>query len=115
MPSQINVQITGRIQNVVFYKLGDKYYARSVPGKVKQTKGTKKCATEFGKASRIGATLRKQLLPVIPFPADNKMQTSLVSVLFQWLRSEHDPLQPCYEVPFLNNFQFIEGYSITER
>ena len=115
MPSQINVQITGRIQNVVFYKRGDKYYARSVPGKVKQTKGTKKRATEFGKASRIGAGLRKQLLPVIPFPADNKMQTRLVSVLFQWLRSGYNPVQPCYEVPFLNNFQFTEGYSITER
>lgn len=115
MPSQINVQITGRIQNVVFYKRGDKYYARSVSGKVKQTKATKKRATEFGKASSMGKCLRQQLLSVIPFSADNKMQTRLVSALFQWLRSGYDPVQPCDDVPFVNNFQFTEGYAITER
>lgn len=115
MPSQINVQITGRIENVVFYKRGDKYYARSVSGKIKQTKGTKKRATEFGKASRMGASLRKQLLTVIFFPSDNKMQTKLVSALFQWLRTGYDHLEPCDEVPFVNNFQFTEGHTIKER
>ena len=54
MPSQINLQITGRIQNIVFYKRGDKYYARSVSGSIKQTKATKKRAGEFGKASGAG-------------------------------------------------------------
>jgi hypothetical protein len=115
MPSQINVQITGRIQNLVFYKRGDKYYARAVPGKVKQTKATKKRATEFGTASRMGKCLRQQLLPVIPFPADNNMQTRLVSNLFQWLRSGYDPVVPSDPVPFVSSFQFTEGYSITER
>ncbi len=115
MPSQINVQITGKIQNLVFYKRGDKYYARSVPGKVKQTKATKKRATEFGTASRMGKCLRQQLFPVIPFPADNSMQTRLVSALFQWLRSGYDPAQPCDPVPFVNSFQFTERYSLTER
>ncbi len=115
MPSQINVQITGRIQNIVFYKRGDKYYARSVPGKVKQTKATKKRATEFGTASRMGKCLRQQLLPVIPFPADNNMQTRLVSTLFQWLRSGYNRAQCCDPVPFVSSFQFTEGYTIKER
>lgn len=82
MPSQINVQITGRIRHVVFYQRGDKYYARSVSGKIKQTKDTRERASEFGKASRNGAGLRKQLLAVTPFPAVNKIQTRLVSALF---------------------------------
>jgi hypothetical protein len=30
MPSQINLQIAARIRNMVLYKRGDKYYARSV-------------------------------------------------------------------------------------
>lgn len=115
MPSQIDVQLTGRIQNLIFYKRGDKYYVRTVPVKVKQTKATKKRATEFGKASRIGKGLRQQLLPAIPFPADNKMQTRLVSALFQWLRSGYDAAQPGDEVPFVNNFPFTEGYSVRER
>ncbi|HEY8658961.1 MAG TPA: hypothetical protein VIL78_07975 [Hanamia sp.] len=115
MPSQIDVQITGRIQNVIFYKRGDKYYARSVPLKVKQTKATKKRATEFGKASRLGKCLREQLLPAIPFPSDNKMQTRLVSALFQWLRSGYDATQSNDDVPFVSNFSFTEGYSVRER
>jgi hypothetical protein len=116
MPSQINLQITGRIRNHVFYKIGDKYYARSVPGKVKQTKATKKRATQFGKASRAGKCLRQQLLPVIPFPADNKMQTRLVSVIFQWLKPTPDSLpQPCDPVPYVSTYQFTEGYTVAER
>ncbi len=115
MPSQINVQLTGRINNLIFYKAGDKYYIRTAPAKVKQTKATQKRAGEFGKASSIGKSMRQQLLPVIPFPADNKMQTRLVSALFQWLREGYDRVHPCDDVPFVNNFQFTEGYSITER
>ena len=115
MPSQVNIQITGRIKDLILYKVGDKYYARTAPGKVKQTKATKKRATEFGKASRIGGCLRQQLLAVIPFPGDNKMQTRLVSVLFQWLRSGYDPSKSCAPVPFISNFQFTEGATITER
>ena len=42
MPSQINVQLTGRIGNLIFYKKGDKYHIRTAPGKVNQTKATKK-------------------------------------------------------------------------
>ncbi|RNI36706.1 hypothetical protein EFY79_10290 [Hanamia caeni] len=115
MPSQINLQITGKIGNIIFYKRGDKYYARSVSGGIKQTKATKKRATEFGKASRAGKILRQQLLPVIPFPADNKMQTRLVSDLFSWLRSGFDPGQPCDPIPVLNDFSFTEGNTIAER
>jgi len=116
MPSQINVQITGRIQNIVFYKMGDKYYARTIPARVKQTKATKKRANEFGKASRTGKSLRQQLFPVIPFPSDNKMQTRLVSAVFQWVRSDsYDPEDPCDQVPHVSTFQFTEGSTGSRR
>ena len=39
MPSQINVQLTGRIQNLICYKVGDKYYTRTAPGESKTNKG----------------------------------------------------------------------------
>jgi hypothetical protein len=115
MPSQINLRITGKFGNIIFYKRGDKYYARSAAGRTRQTKATKKRATEFGKSSRAGKILRQQLLPVIPFPADNKMQTRLVSDLFSWFRSGFDPRQPCDPVLFLNNFRFTEGDTVAER
>ena len=42
MPSQINVQLTGRVDNLIFYKAGDKYYVRTVPGKGKTNKSYQK-------------------------------------------------------------------------
>jgi hypothetical protein len=115
MASQKQLQITGRIGNVIFYKRGDNYYARSVPAKVKQTQATKKSATLFGKASAAGKCLRQQLLPCLPFPKDATMQVRLVSAISAWLRSAGDPPQPGTEVPFVSNFQFTEGYSVRER
>jgi hypothetical protein len=115
MASQKQLQITGKIGNVIFYKRGDNYYARSVPAKVKQTKATKKSATLFGKASAAGKCLRQQLLPCLPFPRDLTMQVRLVSAISAWLRSANDPPQPGDPVPFISNFQFTEGYSIKER
>ena len=115
MASQKQLQITGKIGNIIFYKRGDNYYARSVPVKVKQTKATKKCSTLFGKASAAGKCLRQQLLPCLPFPRDVNMQVKLVSAISAWLRSGNDPPQPGDEVPFVNNFQFTEGSSVRER
>jgi hypothetical protein len=115
MASQKQLQITGKIGNMIFYKRGDNYYARSVPAKVKQSKATKKCSTLFGKASAAGKCLRQQLLPCLPFPRDVTMQVRLVSAISAWLRSGYDPAQPNDKVPFISNFQFTEGSSIKER
>ena len=115
MASQKQLQLTGRIGNVIFYKRGDNYYARSVPVKVKQTTATKKCSTLFGKASAAGKCLRQQLLPCLPFPKDAAMQVRLVSAIYSWLRSPGEPEQAGSEVPFISNFQFTEGASVRER
>ena len=77
--------VTGRIGNVIHYKIGEKYYSRAAPKKFKQTKATKKRAGEFGRASGLASAIRQVLLPVIPEPSDRKMQGRLVGVVFQWL------------------------------
>jgi len=115
MPRQTDLRFTGRIGNLIFYKIDETYYMRGAPGKIKQTAATKKRSTEFGKASRTGSRLRRQLFPVIPFPKDNKMQTRLVTALYTWFRKGYDPLKPCVAVPFLERYQFTEESSIKER
>src|SRR5450432_923690 len=82
-----NMGFTGTIGDLIYYKVGDKTYVRAKPSRVRQTKSTKASAGEFGRASSLGAAIRKVLGKVIPDPADNKMQTRLVSMLFQWLSS----------------------------
>src|SRR5882757_8182548 len=82
----------GRIGNVIHYKMGDKYYSRSLPRKYKQTKGTKAKSAEFGMASTIGRLIRGNLKPVIFDTGDRKMQTRLVSEIYSWLQyARHQP------------------------
>lgn len=115
MPSQLNVQISGRIQNVIFYKRGDKYYNRAMPATVKQTIATKKSASVFGKAAKMGKWLREQLVTTIPFPADNNMQTRLVSALLQWLRSDYVAAVTCDHIPMLSSFSFTPADTVRKR
>jgi hypothetical protein len=116
MPSKMTVQLTGRINNLVFYKLGEKYCVRTVPQRVKQTKATKASGRQFGIAARAGKAVRQQVLPVIPFPADNKMQTRLVTAIYQYLKSEAGAEAASNnELPFITGFQFTEGYTLAER
>jgi hypothetical protein len=116
MASKMTVQLTGRINNLVFYKLGDRYCVRTVPQKVKQTKATRARGKQFGIASRAGKAVRQQLLPVIPFPSDNNMQTRLVSAIYQYIKSTEDAAGAYnIDLPFITGFQFTAGYTITER
>lgn len=78
---------SGRIGNVIHYKMGDKYYSRSAPRKYTQTKATKAKAKVFGKASGIGAQIRVGLSSVIPNSSDRKMHGLLVSQVFAWLQT----------------------------
>jgi len=77
---------SGRIGNVIHYKMGDKYYSRSAPRKYTQTKATKARAEIFGRASGIGALIRNGLSSVIPNSSDRKMHGGIVAQLFAWLQ-----------------------------
>src|SRR5580693_4009881 len=103
---------TGRIGNIIHYKMGDKYYTRSAPRKYKQTKGTKAQSSEFGMASTIGRIIREHLESVIFDTNDRKMQTRLVGELFSWLQlARHEPASAMTK-PTLDQFQFSTGSPI---
>jgi hypothetical protein len=108
--------IVGRIDNVIHYRIGNQYYARSAPRKFKQTKATKARAGQFGQASRIGSTIRGQLFPVLAEPSDRKMQGRLVAVLFEWLHSSWGQRAEKCSVGNIVGFSFIEkSRSVRER
>jgi hypothetical protein len=107
---------TGRIGNVIHYKMGNKFYSRSAPRKYKQTKGTKEKSVEFGMASTIGRVIRENLEAVIPEPADRKMQTRLVGEIFNWLQlARHQPA-PVSTQSTLDGFRFSsESHGLSWR
>lgn len=97
---------TGRIGNVIHYKMGDKFYTRSAPSKYKQTKGTKAKSSEFGMASTIGRIIRENMETVIFDTGDRRMQTSLVGEIFTWLQlARHEPASSMTQ-PNLDRFKF---------
>ncbi len=63
MALQKEIFVSGKIGNVVFYKMYGKFFSRSAPEKVTQTKAMKAHANVFGRASGLGRVVRKALLP----------------------------------------------------
>jgi hypothetical protein len=102
-----DVGFSGRIGNLIYYKMRGKTYVRVAPSRVRQTKATKAKATVFGLASSVGKSIREQLFSVIPFPSDHKMQVRLVSALVQWLNSWGGK---SLDLSFIKEFDFIEKY-----
>ncbi len=116
MAIQKSTFITGRLQNIIFYQRDGKFFARTMPDKVKQSAATKIRSRNFGIASTSGKTLRKLLAPVLPFPKDKNMQSRFSGAIAKWLRLydvNHIPLAT--RLPFLTNFNFNEKTSIKER
>jgi hypothetical protein len=97
--------ITGRIGNMIYYKMGEKYYMRSAPRKYKQTKATKASATEFGKASGIGRIIRTNFSDIIFNDDDRNMQTRLVGKIFSWMKVKQLPSNPA-DVQFVDLISF---------
>ncbi len=96
--------ITGRIGNVIYYKMGGKYYMRAAPRKYKQTKETKARAKEFGRASTLGSIIRMEMGSLIFNPGNRKMQTQLVAQVFDWLQRINS--QPPYNQPQKDFIEF---------
>ena len=106
MAKVIEPGFTGRLGPMVFYNLNGKNVVRTLPRSYKQTKATKTSASQFGRASGIASSIRAQLRTVILNPSDNKMQTRLVSAVFEWIRSQKDASKkiqgPAYPISGFN-------------
>lgn len=115
MGKQPPMGVTGRIANIIHYRIGDSFYTRKAPRKFKQTKATKLRAREFGRASTIGCAIRGLLHEAIPDPSDRKMHGRLVSVLFEWLRNYNNRKPGENHTGIFEDFSFTESTEIRGR
>jgi hypothetical protein len=89
--ARVKNTISGKIENVVYYTVGDKQFVRIKARKVKQSKATKVRSHNFGVASAAGRVLRAQLKQAIA----------------KWLQRYAVAEIPSAEkLPFLHNFCF---------
>jgi len=116
MAIQKSTFISGKLGNIIFYQRDGKFFARAAPDKVKQTTATKTRSRNFGIASSAGKTLRKLLMPSLPFPKNKNMQSRFSGAIAKWLRLNNvKDLKAATRLPFLTNFNFNEKTGIGER
>ena len=107
MPQVKNLRVSGRIGPVIFYFVGDKFYSRAAPGKIKQAPKTKIRSTNFGIAARAGKALRCGLRNALPNTKDRQMQSRFSGAIAKWLALQSvKTVTPAEDIPGLYRFQF---------
>ena len=116
MPQVKNLRVAGRIGPVIFYFVGDKFYSRAAPGKIKQAAKTKIRSTNFGIAARAGKALRVGLADVLPNAKDRQMQSRLSGGIAKWLALRSiKSLITAEDIPGLYRFQFGGLWAFEEK
>ncbi|HXS59064.1 MAG TPA: hypothetical protein VN726_23230, partial [Hanamia sp.] len=107
MPQVKNLKVSGRIGPVIFYFVGDKFYSRAAPGKIRQAPKTKIRSANFGTAARAGKALRGGLRDALPNAKDRQMQSRFSGGIAKWLALQSvKSLSPAEDIPGLYQFQF---------
>ena len=116
MPQVKNLRVSGRIGPLIFYYVGDKFYARAAPGKIKQAPKTKIRSTNFGIASRAGKALRDGLADALPNTKDRQMQSRFSGAIAKWLGLQSvKTLTGPAEIPGLFLFMFGGHVAFEEK
>lgn len=116
MATQMATYLRGKMNNIIFYNVSGKSFARAMPVQVRQTAATKKRSTNFGIAQRAGAILRSLLQQVLPFPKDKDMQRRFSGSISQWLALGNiNVLPPQAGLAYISHFSFNPATDIAER
>jgi len=110
MGLQNNIKLRCTVENIIYYQWKGIDCIRTVPAWVRQTKATKKAATDFGVAVKSAATMRSlfgKLMPVKPPARSLVYETD--GAFRKWLQGN-----PLSEVAPVDGIPFFEGLSFNE-
>ena len=111
MGIQTNIKLRGTVENVIYYQWNGIHCMRTVPQKVRQTKATKKAATDFGVAVKSSALVRAAFQQLMPkTPAERSVIYTTDNAFRKWLQT--NPLSNSEEV---NGIPFFDGLSFNEE
>ncbi|RPE08424.1 hypothetical protein EGT74_15355 [Chitinophaga lutea] len=102
------INFTGRLGNVIGYRVGDKYHLRSMPEQVRQSPRSKISGRQFGKASRLGAAMRHALQGLMDSGRESATVNQLNKTLLAVLRAD-DLHRTKRFIP--RHFQTLKGFS----
>ncbi|WP_346319530.1 hypothetical protein [Chitinophaga sp. YIM B06452] len=111
MATQTGVlKFTGRLGNLIGYRVGGEYYLRSMPQRVRQSPRSKISGRCFGKASKLGAAIRHALEGIMDTASESTLGNRLNRALLGVLRQ--DDLHGMKRfIP--RHFRALEGFCFT--
>src|SRR5665213_3254549 len=92
MGKQTNIKLRGTVENIIYYQWKGIHCIRTVPARVRQTKATKKAATDFGMAVKSSAVARSMFSKLMP------QQPAGRSVIYKAVSYTHLTLPTIYSV-----------------
>ena len=85
-----NYAIKGTIGGMIFYTYNGVPVVRSKPARVRQTKATKQCSEDFGKAARFSKELRSSIGSLTNLSRDRSLMYRMNKILYHWLRESRN-------------------------
>ena len=104
------LKFRGKLGDLIGYKVGKTFYVRSAPELVHQTYRTQIASGYFGKASRLGAVMRRAMKGMLHVPSEPGAVNSLNKALLHVLRQD-DMNRRKQFIP--RNFGELQGFSFT--
>src|SRR5688500_10353271 len=104
------LKFTGRLGDVIGYRVGDKYHLRSMPQQVRQSSRSKTSSRQFGKASKLGAAMRHALYGLMDTGRESTLVNRLNKALLGVLR-EDDLHSTKRFIP--RHFNALKGFCFT--
>jgi hypothetical protein len=105
-----NYAMNGTIGSMIFYKYNGVPVVRSKPSFVRQTKATKQCSQDFGKAVSFSKELRDSIEKLTHVSRDRSLMYRMNKALYQWIReSKNDDSLLAEKITLLNNLQLNQA------
>lgn len=114
MGIQTNIKLRGTVGNIIYYQWKGIHCIRTVPAKVRQTKPTKKAATDFGIAVKSSAVVRALFRGLMPeIPANRSVIYKMDGAFRKWLKG--NPLkntEPADGISFFDDLSFNDDIEL---
>lgn len=102
-----HVLATGKVGNLIFYEYRGQMCCRSAPGSIRQTKGMKKSASQFGLAAQTSSYIRSSIGTIFHDASDKAMLYGFNTAINKWMR-EYKVTENTFSASnfYIDNFQF---------
>lgn len=112
MGKQQGIYLHGKSGNILYYSWKGIPCERTIPANVYQSPTVVAHKNANGLSTTIGASFRKLLASVIPYPKSMQMQTAVRLALLKWLKAGPVSSRPPAAIPFINGLSFNEATTL---